>query len=132
MSPQRARPQAESRRLQRGESRTILPHSHNLDRKKYSNDHEHAWLLATVVAVTMPAAAQSIYKCKGSDGRITYSSLPCAGEGVKLPIATQGQSPAASAKTPSAGSDTAGRNHTRRRCRRACAGVSRAAAQGMR
>jgi hypothetical protein len=61
-----------------------------------------AWLLAAVVTVAMPAFAQSIYKCKGTDGRITYSSLPCAGEGVTLPIAAQGQPPAASTTPPPA------------------------------
>ena len=61
-----------------------------------------SWLLAAVVTLTMPASAQSIYKCKGTDGRISYSNMPCAGEGVTLPIAKQGQSPAASTAGPSA------------------------------
>jgi hypothetical protein len=32
------------------------------------------------MSASAPALAQSIYKCKGPDGRITYSSQPCAGE----------------------------------------------------
>jgi hypothetical protein len=30
------------------------------------------------------ASAQTIYKCKAADGRITYSSLACTGEGAPL------------------------------------------------
>ena len=30
------------------------------------------------LACASPASGQTIYKCKGADGRITYSSVPCA------------------------------------------------------
>jgi hypothetical protein len=50
------------------------------------------------------AHAQAIYKCKGADGRITYSSMACAGDGERLAITTQsrvtGASPAPAAATP--------------------------------
>jgi len=39
-------------------------------------------LLAAIAALS--AQAQTIYKCKGADGRITYSSQACAGEGETL------------------------------------------------
>lgn len=46
-----------------------------------------AWLssalLACLIASTV-VSAQTIYKCKGSDGRYTYSNQPCAGDGGAL------------------------------------------------
>jgi len=74
--------------------------------------HCRFWLLVLLVCFDEPAAAQSIFKCKGSDGRITYSSSPCAGEGVTLPITTQGRpakgtaNTAAAAAAPPAGGST--------------------------
>jgi hypothetical protein len=50
-----------------------------------------AWLFAAALAVAVPASAQSIFKCKGADGRTTYSGTPCAGEGSALPSITQGR-----------------------------------------
>ena len=57
------------------------------------------WLLAAALALTTSASAQSIFKCKEADGRTTYSSKPCAGEGVTLPITTQGRSTAVNTRT---------------------------------
>jgi hypothetical protein len=37
-----------------------------------------------MLAVACAADGQTIYKCKGPDGRTTYSNLPCAGEGDSL------------------------------------------------
>jgi hypothetical protein len=71
-----------------------------------------AWLLAAVLSVTMPVSAQSIFKCKGADGRITYSTVACTGEGAKLPITAQGRPAPVTANTappaaaPSAGAAT--------------------------
>lgn len=35
-------------------------------------------LLVAAIACAAPAAGQTIYKCKGADGRVTYASVPCA------------------------------------------------------
>jgi hypothetical protein len=43
-------------------------------------------LLASVLAMMAPASAQAIYKCKNPDGRITYSSVPCQGEGAPVSV----------------------------------------------
>jgi hypothetical protein len=40
--------------------------------------------LAIAIAGGGSSLAQTIYKCKGADGRITYSSLACPGEGETL------------------------------------------------
>jgi hypothetical protein len=41
--------------------------------------------LASALALAAASApGQTIYKCKGADGRITYSSQACAGEGAAL------------------------------------------------
>lgn len=37
-----------------------------------------------ILLLACAAHAQTIYKCKGADGRTTYSSLACAGEGEAL------------------------------------------------
>ena len=41
-------------------------------------------LALLVVVFACAAHAQTIYKCKGADGRMTYSSQACAGEGDAL------------------------------------------------
>jgi Domain of unknown function (DUF4124) len=41
-------------------------------------------VLALGFAASAGAFGQTIYKCKGPDGRITYSSQACAGEGAPL------------------------------------------------
>jgi hypothetical protein len=43
-----------------------------------------AAIAAFALALAVAAHAQTIYKCKGADGRITYSGQPCAGEGAPL------------------------------------------------
>jgi hypothetical protein len=60
-----------------------------------------AWLCAAVLTLTMPVSAQSIFKCKGADGRITYSSSACAGEGATLANTPQGRAAPATANTAS-------------------------------
>jgi|KBSSwiStaDraftv2_1062776.scaffolds.fasta_scaffold00527_20 hypothetical protein len=68
-----------------------------------------AWLFAAALSAIMPVSAQSIFKCKGADGRITYSSTPCAGEGTRLPITAQGRPASVTANTaPSAAAPPAG------------------------
>ena len=68
-----------------------------------------AWLFAAALSAIMPVSAQSIFKCKGADGRITYSSTPCAGEGARLPITAQGRPASVTANTaPSAAAPPAG------------------------
>ena len=64
-----------------------------------------ALLLVAALLVAVPASAQSIFKCKGANGRITYSSKPCEGDGVEVPLNAQGPGAAASAAavTPQAG-----------------------------
>lgn len=61
-------------------------------------------LLALTLVPGALAQAQSIYKCKGADGRITYSSIACPGEGGRLAITTQsratGVSPPPAAAPP--------------------------------
>jgi hypothetical protein len=37
-----------------------------------------------VLSVACAAHGQTIYKCKGGDGRVTYSNQPCAGDGEAL------------------------------------------------
>jgi len=39
------------------------------------------------------ASAQTIYKCKGPDGRVTYSSLACTGDGAPLGKAAAAATP---------------------------------------
>jgi hypothetical protein len=46
-------------------------------------------IVALLVCFGTSASAQSIFKSKGADGRIAYSSAPCASEGATLPITTQ-------------------------------------------
>lgn len=43
-------------------------------------------LAICVITLTLAssASAQTIYKCKGADGRVTYSALSCAGDGAAL------------------------------------------------
>ena len=73
------------------------------------------WILALLCCLAAPLSAQSIFKCKGPDGRITYSATACAGEGATLPITAQGRpapvtaiaAPPATAPTPSSGDVTA-------------------------
>lgn len=43
-----------------------------------------AALAAVLALVAVTAHAQTIYKCKDADGRVTYSSLACSGEGVPI------------------------------------------------
>jgi len=67
------------------------------------------WILAVLFCFGASASAQSIFKCKGADGRITYSASACTGEGATLPLTTQPQpakapaNSAAAGATPSAG-----------------------------
>ena len=68
-----------------------------------------AWFFAAVLSASIPVSAQSIFKCKGADGRITYSSTACTGEGATLAITPQGRPATANtassaAVAPSAGS----------------------------
>ena len=44
----------------------------------------HKALLVVVLALASGAHAQTIYKCKGPDGRFTYSNQACAGDGEAL------------------------------------------------
>ena len=62
-----------------------------------------AWLLTAALLMTVPASAQSIFKCKGADGRTTYSTAACPGEGATLPLTTQGQAAKATSNTAVAG-----------------------------
>ena len=62
-----------------------------------------AWLLTAALFMTVPASAQSIFKCKGADGRTTYSTAACPGEGATLPLTTQGQAAKATSNTAVAG-----------------------------
>jgi hypothetical protein len=55
--------------------------------------------LVAALLVVMPASAQSIFKCKGPDGRTTYSTAACAGEGAALPITAQGRAAAVTANS---------------------------------
>ncbi len=43
-----------------------------------------ACVAAQVLGLCLAASAQTIYKCKGADGRITYSGVPCQGEGARF------------------------------------------------
>lgn len=52
-------------------------------------------LAAALLLASAAVSAQTIYKCKGADGRYTYSSQPCAGDGGAL-----GKSPAPAARAP--------------------------------
>jgi len=57
-------------------------------------------VLFVAVVFGATASAQTIYKCKGPDGRITYSSLACAGDGAPLgKSAPAAAAPAAQATT---------------------------------
>ncbi len=56
-----------------------------------------------VLVLATGAHAQSIYKCKGADGRVTYSNQPCAGDGEALSksgVAKGAPAPAANAPAP--------------------------------
>jgi hypothetical protein len=44
--------------------------------------------LAAAVFFAAPATAQTIYKCKGADGRVTYSGVPCAPSEAAAPAAS--------------------------------------------
>ncbi|MEO8754623.1 MAG: DUF4124 domain-containing protein [Casimicrobiaceae bacterium] len=61
--------------------------------------------LAILLCFGASASAQSIFKCKGADGRITYSNKPCEADGVQVPLNSQGPAAAApaSAAPPQAG-----------------------------
>jgi hypothetical protein len=39
---------------------------------------------ASLLGLCLAASAQTIYKCKGADGRVTYSGVPCQGEGARF------------------------------------------------
>jgi hypothetical protein len=56
-----------------------------------------------VLALATGASAQSIYKCKGPDGRVTYSNQACAGDGEALSksgVPKGAPAPAANAAAP--------------------------------
>ncbi|MFO1312194.1 MAG: DUF4124 domain-containing protein [Burkholderiales bacterium] len=61
-----------------------------------------------ILALAAGAQAQTIYKCKGPDGRVTYSNQACAGDGEALSKsgvpkgAPAGASSAAAGATPAA------------------------------
>jgi hypothetical protein len=44
----------------------------------------HKAILVILLALASGAHAQTIYKCKGPDGRFTYSNQACAGDGEAL------------------------------------------------
>jgi hypothetical protein len=46
-------------------------------------------MVAAGAAFAMSASGQAIYKCRDADGRVTYSSIACAGEGGMLGNAAQ-------------------------------------------
>lgn len=48
------------------------------------------------------ATAQTIYKCKGADGRITYSGTPCLGEGDAFSVKGQPKSATGAPSSPAA------------------------------
>lgn len=58
--------------------------------------------IALAMVIGAAAHAQTIYKCKGADGRITYSSVACPGEGSPMsgPSGSRGAAPAAPAPVP--------------------------------
>jgi hypothetical protein len=58
-------------------------------------------LFALLIYFGAPAYAQSIFKCKGADGRTTYSSTACTGEGATLAITPQGRRAPVTANTAS-------------------------------
>ena len=65
----------------------------------------HRALLLVVLALAGGAHAQTIYKCKGPDGRFTYSNQACAGDGEALSksgVHTSEAAPRASADAPGA------------------------------
>jgi Domain of unknown function (DUF4124) len=61
--------------------------------------------VALLLCFGASASAQSIFKCKGADGRITYSSKPCEADGVEVPLNSRGPAAAApaAAAPPQAG-----------------------------
>ncbi|MEO8507203.1 MAG: DUF4124 domain-containing protein [Betaproteobacteria bacterium] len=61
-----------------------------------------AGIAAFALALTVGAQAQAIYKCKGPDGRITYSGQPCAGEGAPLSAASPAPGAATASPSPAA------------------------------
>lgn len=58
-----------------------------------------------VLALASGAHAQSIYKCKGPDGRVTYSNQACAGDGEALAKsgAKKGEAAPAAVASPAPG-----------------------------
>jgi hypothetical protein len=61
-----------------------------------------------MLTVSMPLSAQSIFKCKGADGRTTYSGTACTGEGATLPITPQGRSTSVTANSAPSAAPPAG------------------------
>jgi len=62
-------------------------------------------IAAFALTLAVAAHAQAIYKCKGPDGRITYSGQPCAGEGA--PWSAASPAPGAVPPSPAAASTEA-------------------------
>jgi hypothetical protein len=52
-------------------------------------------LAIAAIACALPALAQTVYKCKAADGRITYSGVPCAGGTMPAPAAVPERAPVA-------------------------------------
>ena len=48
-----------------------------------------ACLVAATAAFAVSASGQTIYKCRGADGRVTYSSMSCAADGGALGTTAQ-------------------------------------------
>lgn len=73
---------------------------------------KRACAAALLACLCVTASAQSIYKCKGADGRITYSGTPCPGEGDAFSVkgqarsATSAASPSPAAREPQAEGDS--------------------------
>jgi hypothetical protein len=66
--------------------------------------HLRAIGVLVALACALPAWGQTIYKCKGADGRITYSSVPCATPepAVAPPVPQRSSAPAKPVVTPPA------------------------------
>ena len=58
------------------------------------------------IACALPAPAQTVYKCKAADGRITYSGVPCVGGTAPVPAAVPERAPVAPKAAPGATDDT--------------------------
>ncbi|MFO1323186.1 MAG: DUF4124 domain-containing protein [Burkholderiales bacterium] len=58
--------------------------------------------IALAVVIGTAAHAQTIYKCKGADGRITYSSVACPGEGSPMSGAPGSRGAAPTTPAPAA------------------------------